>query len=54
MIAFLAYLFPTVCAVIAGLLAWKGREGWGWFLLVAALTIPAVTKFIAAPLPTGL
>ncbi len=26
------------CAVFAGLLAYHERPGWGWFLLIAALT----------------
>jgi hypothetical protein len=27
-----------VCAVFAGLLAYAGKDGWGWFLGMALLT----------------
>lgn len=27
----------ALCIIAAGLIAAFGREGWGWFLLVAAL-----------------
>lgn len=26
-----------VATICAGMLAWKGASGWGWFLLLAAL-----------------
>lgn len=30
---------PIVCATSAGILAYKEREGWGFFLLIALLTL---------------
>ena len=33
----LANMLSIACAVIAGFLAWKGQDGWGWFLFVAAI-----------------
>ncbi|EMV0393031.1 hypothetical protein AABH71_005122 [Salmonella enterica] len=26
---------PVICAVLAGVLAWKEKQGWGWFLFAA-------------------
>ena len=28
-------MFPTVCAVIGGLLAWNDNKAWGWFVGMA-------------------
>jgi uncharacterized membrane protein HdeD (DUF308 family) len=41
MLIILAYLFPTICVIASAVLLWGRREGWGWFLLVAALSFPA-------------
>nr|QTD30040.1 hypothetical protein [Cronobacter sakazakii] len=30
-------LFPLLCVVIAGVLAVRGLDGWGWFLFAAVL-----------------
>jgi len=29
---------PIICAVFARLLALRGLDGWGWFLVIALLT----------------
>ena len=28
---------PLVCVLCAAVLAWRGVDGWGWFLFVAVL-----------------
>lgn len=40
---FLANLATIIIASIAGFLCWNGNEGWGWFLIVAAIiaVVPA-------------
>ncbi|WP_105627947.1 hypothetical protein, partial [Cronobacter malonaticus] len=35
--AFMILLFPLLCVVIAGVLAVRGLDGWGWFLFAAVL-----------------
>lgn len=35
--AFMILLFPLLCVVIAGVLAVRGLDGWGWFLFTAVL-----------------
>lgn len=37
-----AFSVPIACTVFAGLLALRGRNGWGWFLLVALLVCGSV------------
>lgn len=34
-----------VCAIAAAVLCWKEREGWGWFLVVAALAFSSKAFF---------
>lgn len=29
-------MLPIVCIITAGFLAYKGIDGWGWFLFIAA------------------
>jgi hypothetical protein len=41
--AFMVLLFPLISVVIAGILAVRGIDGWGWFLFVAALCTGADT-----------
>lgn len=33
----LKYLAKAAAVVIAGLLCWRGKDGWGWFLFVAVI-----------------
>ena len=37
MIVILALLPLLACLIVAGVLCYKGREGWGWFLFVGFL-----------------
>ena len=39
--AILPFLPSIICAVIAGILALKGADGWGWFLLAAVVVAGA-------------
>ena len=41
--AFMILLFPLLCVVIAGVLAVRDLNGWGWFLFVAFLCTGADT-----------
>ncbi|EEV5911646.1 TPA: hypothetical protein ACYSGK_004610, partial [Escherichia coli] len=41
--AFMILLFPLLCVVIAGVLAVRDLNGWGWFLFVAVLCTGADT-----------
>jgi hypothetical protein len=34
---FFPAVLPIICAVLAGVLAFYGIEGWGWFLLASIL-----------------
>ncbi|GJK12820.1 hypothetical protein NUKP71_52510 [Klebsiella quasipneumoniae] len=36
-------LFPLISVTIAGVLAFRGIDGWGWFLLAAVLCAGADT-----------
>ena len=38
LLLFIHNIPATLCAVAAGVLAYNGRDGWGWFLVVTALT----------------
>jgi hypothetical protein len=38
-------LAPTSCAVAASILAYQGKDGWGWFLFVAVLTAGAASEW---------
>lgn len=38
-------LAPTVCAAGAALLAYEGKDGWGWFLFAAVLTAGAASDW---------
>lgn len=40
-IPFLSYALAAICIVIAGVLAAKKTDNWGWFLLVGFLLVPA-------------
>jgi len=42
MLSYFALLTPAICAIAAAVLAWGGKDGWGWFLFVAFLIYPAV------------
>ena len=33
----LAYLTPVICIIIAGMLAYSGQAGWGWFLFIGLM-----------------
>ncbi|EFO7518597.1 hypothetical protein RLV03_000385 [Salmonella enterica subsp. enterica serovar Benin] len=37
MVMLLVFSTPIICAIFAGILAFNGKDGWGWFLFVAAL-----------------
>lgn len=41
--AFMILLFPLLCVVLAGILAIRGVDGWGWFLFAAVLCAGADT-----------
>jgi len=41
--SFMVLLFPLISVAIAGTLAFRGIEGWGWFLLAAVLCAGADT-----------
>lgn len=38
------FLTPIVLAISAATLAFYGKEGWGWFLVVAALSLPTTKQ----------
>ncbi len=38
------FLTPIVLAVSAATLAFYGKEGWGWFLFVAVLSLPTTKQ----------
>lgn len=40
----LRIMIPIFCLVIAGLIAIKGHDGWGWFLFAAILTSDITIK----------
>lgn len=40
-----ANLASILCAAAAALLAYSGRDGWGWFLLVAVLMTTSSIKY---------
>jgi hypothetical protein len=40
----IVFLIPAIILFsLAGYLAYKGREGWGWFLFVGLLSLPAMS-----------
>lgn len=41
--AFMVLLFPLISVAIAGILAFRDVDGWGWFLLAAVLCAGADT-----------
>lgn len=41
--AFMVLLFPLISVTIAGVLAFRGLDGWGWFLLAAVFCAGADT-----------
>lgn len=41
--SFMVLLFPLLCVVIAGILAFHGTSGWGWFLFAAIMGAGADT-----------
>lgn len=43
----LLIIVTLICLVTAVYLAVVGREGWGWFLFVAAVTADIVKKFLS-------
>lgn len=38
LLLFVHNILAILCAIAAGILAYNGIEGWGWFLVVAVLT----------------
>lgn len=48
--AFMVLLFPLLSVVIAGILAVRGLDGWGWFLFAAVCCSGAdvVQKHVSA------
>ena len=32
---YVSIITPTICVILAGVLAFRRTEGWGWFLFVA-------------------
>lgn len=36
-------LVPATCAIMAGIIACMGKEGWGWFLFVAVLLAGSIS-----------
>ncbi|HGA5699032.1 TPA: hypothetical protein ACIS09_001687 [Salmonella enterica subsp. enterica serovar Birkenhead] len=38
----MGFATPVICAIFAGLLAWQGKPGWGWFLFVAVLIMCSI------------
>lgn len=40
---FLAYGLAALSVTIAGLLAYKKTDNWGWFLIVGVLLVPATS-----------
>ena len=40
-IPFLSYGLAALCIIIAGVLAFKKTDNWGWFLIVGVLLVPA-------------
>ncbi|EIZ2110662.1 hypothetical protein MOQ95_005388 [Salmonella enterica] len=38
----LGFSTPIICAIFAGILALNGKDGWGWFLFVAALIMCSI------------
>jgi hypothetical protein len=41
--AFMVLLFPLISVTIAGILAFRGLDGWGWFLFAAVCCAGADT-----------
>lgn len=48
LLPFFGYGLSAICFVISGLLAWRGKEGWGWFLAVGFLLVPAAAVRLPA------
>ncbi|EEJ5470881.1 hypothetical protein AU693_003914 [Salmonella enterica subsp. diarizonae] len=38
----LGFSTPIICAIFAGILAFNGKDGWGWFLFVAVLIMCSI------------
>lgn len=38
-------LVALACLIIAGILAFKGRDGWGWFLFVGLVCASSIEFF---------
>ncbi|MFT4162830.1 hypothetical protein [Shinella sp.] len=38
-VVFLNSIVPITCILAAAALAWRGTEGWGWFLFAAVLIV---------------
>jgi hypothetical protein len=43
LVSFLANIPSIVCFGISGFLAYQGKEGWGWFLLIGLFVIKSVS-----------
>jgi hypothetical protein len=35
---FIGILVPLICIIIAGIMAIKGIDGWGWFIFASVVT----------------
>lgn len=50
MLPYLSYVLPAICFIISGILAFRSKEGWGWFLVVGVFLVPAAAAFkMASP-----
>lgn len=38
----LVLLLPIISVIIAGIMAYYSKDGWGWFLLITVLTAHAI------------
>ncbi len=42
------FVTPVICLALAGILAWKDKNGWGWFLFVAVVIAGGMSANIKA------
>ena len=42
-IAAFALIAPVLCSAAAGILAYQGKDGWGWFLFAAIVLVGGVS-----------
>ncbi|WP_196298448.1 hypothetical protein [Enterobacter ludwigii] len=39
----IALIAPVLCSAVAGILAYQGKDGWGWFLFAAIVLASGIS-----------